>query len=389
MLNACDFNISEIAFKEQEEWTLNDHSLSHRTGGFFHVLGGVYSKKENLYLHQPQGAFNGLLVCKKENQIWILLHARVEPGNTGIVQYGPTMQSTPANYLRLHGGKKTPYIEYFFDFVPNTRLLSNSTQLDLGESYLHKTKTLHYVEVPTLLECAENMQWFTLDEILNENFTDYFYNTDLRSMLGVFDWSRYKNEKEYVNHTVKNVPSRHSSSQHRVKIKPIKDLQSFRTLEDKIISEDGQSGVQMCEVSCLGREVKNWYQPLIFYSNKSYFDLIFKVQDEKYYFLLSISKEPGVGEITTTSFAHYFEENEPTLEGASIKKTINQSEEGGRFFQSNSVYRIFQGRNEIEIGKNQFWVDKIEMKALLATSNCLSIQLRSMMSFFIPELNSR
>ena len=95
---------------------------------------------------------------KEEGNIYVLVQARIEPGNSRIGHFGPTIQSTPANYMRLHGGKSTPYLEYFFGCKPkDARVIGNSMQYDLGKRYYQKSKTLIYVEVPEFLETDENM----------------------------------------------------------------------------------------------------------------------------------------------------------------------------------------------------------------------------------------
>jgi len=87
------FSLHEIAVSDQEEWLLDKDVLRHRTGGFFNVCGykSDDTNEEHMVLFQPQGAFNGLIFSRHNDEIFVLIHARIEPGNTDICQYGPTI----------------------------------------------------------------------------------------------------------------------------------------------------------------------------------------------------------------------------------------------------------------------------------------------------------
>lgn len=75
------------------------------------------------------------------------------------MQFGPTVQATAANYTGLHGGAATPYIEYFIQFHPKTKILSDSSQTDLGERYLYKTKRAIVIEIAEMDEPLPSFYW--------------------------------------------------------------------------------------------------------------------------------------------------------------------------------------------------------------------------------------
>src|SRR5690606_2457060 len=168
-------------------------ALSHSSKGFVHVCGLQHqeTKEQKLVLFQPQSALTGLAIHRKENKVYILLQARIEPGNTNVGQYGPTIQSTPANYLRLHGGKTTACVDWFTQYQSEFRQLDSSMQFDLGERYFQKSKFHNYVEVDQPQIPDPSMIWASLDAIFAALNTDHFLNADLRSLLSVFDWSHY------------------------------------------------------------------------------------------------------------------------------------------------------------------------------------------------------
>jgi len=187
-----EFSMSKINFSDQNQWSVKNGALSHKTSGFFHVIGfSDPNGKEQLMLYQPQSALTGLAVCISDNTPYILLQARIEPGNVGIGQYGPTIQSTPANYLKLHGGNETSYLDLFYRYSTKSKPISTSVQLDLGARYFQKSKWHNYILTPELFETEPQMIWVPLQIIFNNINRDNYFNTDLRSLLAVFNWDKF------------------------------------------------------------------------------------------------------------------------------------------------------------------------------------------------------
>lgn len=180
-IEQSNFQLSETKISAQNQWQVQNGVLSHKSGGFFHVSGlkNKETEEENLVLFQPQSALTGLALCRCDETVYILLQARIEPGNTGIGQYGPTIQSTPANYLRLHGGKHTSYINLFSTFNSQVQVIDNTMQLDLGKRYFQKSKSHVYIEVNELIETEPSMIWVDLSTIVKALNLDNFLNADL------------------------------------------------------------------------------------------------------------------------------------------------------------------------------------------------------------------
>ena len=159
VLDSSQFELEKIRLVEQRQWSLAGGNLAHVSGGFFSVTGvrGRDGTSERLALYQPQNGITGLAICSISENVYVLLQLKIEPGNSGVAQYGPTIQCTPANYRKSHGGKSTPCVELFTEYRRGANLIANTVQLDLGERYFQKTKTHSYVQVPELLPTDENM----------------------------------------------------------------------------------------------------------------------------------------------------------------------------------------------------------------------------------------
>jgi dTDP-4-dehydro-6-deoxy-alpha-D-glucopyranose 2,3-dehydratase len=385
------FQMEPIAIADQSDWLIQDDCLSHKSGGFFSLCGYRDRQKdfEALVLFQPQGAFNGMAIHCQDDRVYLLLQARVEPGNSRVVQYGPTVQSTPANYLRLHGGKKTAYLEFFFEYRAGVKVLENSTQLDLGKRYFQKTKLLSYVQLEEMCQCEENTIWVPLDIVARAIDNDNFLNTDLRSMIGVFDWDGLIREPLTSNSNLTLPVKRQSKNSGG--LVSLKQLNQWE-LTDKGILPTGNvtTGAKLYKVTCTNREVAQWIQPLFTCEGTGLLSLYQRVKNGKKEFLLQKGKEFGVAGNTVylpSEIVYPGEEREVALPEGEVLIDLLQSEEGGRFLRNENRYQLIQIDEEVELGDEHIWVSIPEFKTLLATSNMVSIQLRCIASLLLPTLN--
>ena len=396
---ASRYELRRISLAEQDAWQLRDGALSHTGSGFFSVAGVRHYddlKDEHLMLYQPQSALTGLMICRREDVVYILLQARVEPGNTGIIQYGPTIQSTPANYLRLYGGRATSYIDHFTTFQRGTKLLTHSMQLDLGCRYFQKSKTHHYLEVDELIDCEEKMIWVSLEAISELLLDDNFLNADLRSLLAVFDWTSYLtgagiNHNFAVESDLASVVGDSRLAPGSYKLVPIDELQRWQVSDDGIAINRG-AGVGIYEFSCTNREVKAWTQPLYEVEREGLVQLVLREANGTLECLLSVGIEPGLStdhalypSYCRTPLRPLHPDSRP-YKGELIDSLV-QCDEGGRFFQNDSLYELRWATSDADAGGSQAWVDIPSLISLLRSSNRASFQLRCVASMLLPRMH--
>lgn len=385
-----EFDLQPIKLSAQQDWLVKDDALSHKSGGFFSLCGYRDRNFEALVLFQPQGAFNGMAIHVKQGRIYLLLQARVEPGNSGVVQYGPTVQSTPANYLRLHGGKKTAYLEFFFEYRAGVRVLENSTQLDLGKRYYQKTKILSYIQLETMCTCEENMIWVPLDIAAQTVGHDNFLNTDLRSMLGVFDWDSIVRDSRTVN-TTGNISFPLKQQSNSGGLVSLKQLDNWQ-LSDQGIDAVGDiaTAAKLYRVTSINREVAQWVQPLFLCPGTGLILLYQRSHNGKRQFLVRLGTEFGVSnsKVYLPSEIFYGDENiQVDIPEGKVLLDLVQSEEGGRFMQNENRYQLIEVEDEMQLDQEHVWLSISEFKTLLATSNLVSIQLRCIASLVLADLN--
>lgn len=392
-----NFFVERINFSDSLDWFFKDGALIHKSRGFFSIVGiEDEGKNQHLLMYQPQHAITGLLTSMIDGKRCYLIQARAEPGNINGIQFGPTVQSTPANYMRLHGGNTTPYLEWFIYNTRDVKVVSESTQLDFGERYLYKCKRLIIVELSVPVESHDNYVWISHDlfiEMLNEN---NLFNLDLRSLFSLLPWNYHAYEKIVINsNRIANVLNHFVPKSKNSFIIDLRNLSNW-DISDLSISEkiDRQNfSVSLYKITTKGREINNWVQPLI--SSHSFGKVILLYRKINGYMnvLVSINNEIGLSSgCAIFPTCYYYPGNAPrkSLEmineiieynNIDLISTVENSDEGGRFYQDVSYYELYKVDNQIKIiGNNLVWLNLKELYIFLNMSNIVSIQLRAAIS---------
>lgn len=392
IIDDAGFQLDTVSLHATGDWAIRNGALSHRTGGFFDVMGvQTDTGIEHLLMYQPQSALTGLALCRIDGNLHVLLQARIEPGNTGIGQWGPTIQSTPANFLALHGGKATPALELFYAFSRNALPIGTSVQLDLGERYFHKSKWHNYVLLNEPIPVAEHMAWVTWSTIRDVLDRDHCLNADLRSLLAVFNWDKLEQIEQHDS-----IPSSgellsalfHKRSQYAIDYQ----LADVSTLRDWEVTNAGIQprttsnliSTQMYYTSCGTREVKAWYQPMMSAPSRGRVTL----QVDGGYCLLQIRREIGIESGFVLTASEIINPGEPVPQSdEEVLTSFTQSDEGGRFDKHETTYRLVKGDRAKPTLEGMHWVPFAVLKQSLALSNVASFQLRCIASLLIPEMN--
>jgi dTDP-4-dehydro-6-deoxy-alpha-D-glucopyranose 2,3-dehydratase len=119
--SSIQFKAELIGLDEVRGWSRDPQgNVRHKTGQFFGVEGvriesgdlrEVASWDQPIYT-QPEGGILGLVARETTvHGVRFLLQAKAEPGNLGVLQLCPTIQSTWSNIRRAHAGKRPPMVE--------------------------------------------------------------------------------------------------------------------------------------------------------------------------------------------------------------------------------------------------------------------------------------
>ncbi len=394
MIENAGFRLERVSLNASDDWAIRSGALSHRTGGFFDVMGlEGDSGEEYLLMYQPQSALTGLALCRIKGKMHVLLQARIEPGNTGIGQWGPTIQSTPANFLALHGGNPTPALELFYTFSRSALPVGTSVQLDLGERYFQKSKWHNYVLLDEPIPTPGHMAWVSWDTIRKTLERDHCLNADLRSLLAVFNWNKLEHGEQKENTSVDNellneLFRRRSLYSVDYRIKSLTEMNDWSVSDAGILPSNKSNRISalLYHTSCGTREIKSWYQPMI--SAPSMGRVTLKIDDG--HCLLQVRREMGIegGYVITASEIINPGDPTPTTDEVVLSSFI-QSDEGGRFYKHETAYRLVQGDRSAPVAEGMNWVSFEVLKNFLALSNVASFQLRCIASLLLSEMNPK
>ncbi|MCV6598048.1 MAG: NDP-hexose 2,3-dehydratase family protein [Mangrovicoccus sp.] len=399
------FEIKQIPVAAaQGDWSLVDGAFQHRSRGFFSITcveepGGA----ERVGLYQPQGAVNGLYSAKRDGQRQFLVQARAEPGNVNIAQIGPSLQSTPANFLRFHGGRTSDFFGFFLQHDPDIRLLEEMTQLDLGKIYFLKTKRTIFAEGHGDVEVPDGFLWVSRDTFLEAVRESYTLNTDMRAFLSVLPWSADPSSGE-IGPVDKNLqkslaaeirPERIGALMQKlsrpqvrnIRFKPLDQLKNWRLTENGLeeIAPRQNIAAYFYQTQAQKREMKSWLQPMLTSQAVGDFGLLTRERHGVIEVYVRPHAEIGVasGHSLCPSWLFYPGEDlaypdwmVPHLEDVWL--STDESDEGGRFYHHKSRVSICRVNPDAPAGweSEDGWLRLSELQVFLRRSNTCSIQLR-------------
>ena len=300
-----------------------------------------------------------------DNERWFLLQARAEPGCLGEAQFGPTVQSTPANFMRAHGGAKTSYIDAFISFDPTISVIGDTTQLDLGKRYFFKSKRSILIETQAPESPRPAFVWATTQTICEAVLRSAFLNIDLRSILSIADWSVHAGSEELVPLSEVIRKSLEAAIRADVLGEVSTQLQRSTRAPSKFIALDAAENWRATEmgwterqriqgfsidffsVTASYREVGQWVQPLVNSCGEGRVILACREQKGVLEFLVRVVTEYGLASTCALapSFVRYPGEiGEPPAwlvePHGKIWCSTTESDEGGRFYRDASVYQV-------------------------------------------------
>ncbi len=343
--------IKKTEINKLNQWRFNNKKISHVKNNFFNIQAFRF-KKNNTKWYQPliiqkESGILGIIKKKINNHDFYLLQAKNEPGNIGGLQISPTVQATKSNYLRKHGGKKTPYIKFFKKKNKKNKIISKSLLSEQGTRFLEKFNNNILVETKEKFFKRKNFFWFSKDDIKKALNRKNLLNMDT---ISVFSSIIKKNSFDKPLNTIGFIKKKLTHFEKRNKIFKKKinfnNLVGWNVDKSKIFDINKKFfSIFFLSIIARQREVTKWDQPII--SDFSFSINCFitcKVKNTMHY-LLKISAEPGLKmpKFTTTICERNIQKNFikklPMMNFFSKKKTkldVIYSDEGGRFYKNES-----------------------------------------------------
>lgn len=406
--------VSKIPFYDSAEWTQKDGIITHRSGRFFQVAGMRYQQEgqddvsQPIIVQQEVGILGFVLRDHK-----LLAYAKVEPGNVGIVQLAPTCQATASNLERVHGGTLPLFGEWFTR--KNTKYHHNSLQSEQGMRFFRKQNRNILLDSHEQFPQTETHQWLKTDAVLELMKYDFFVNTDARSTLVCSPWDALVNRKPFTR-SANTFSSELEASFHKTGRQSIpalkKDMMELRRryssptliplneLTGWVVENYGLTPLDgkpfeifQISVHVEGRETPAWDQPIISSIGEGYVELVCGRINGLLHFLFTLQIEAGLFDMAELGPSLIVEPGTTISEntyssrpGATVLAECKQSDEGGRFFQDISIYRLIDIGNAFDPPKHGYWLTLAQTRQLLNEGGWITNEARSALSLLLSWL---
>lgn len=413
------FEVNEIPLKEASDWLFEDGSIRHKSHRFFNIVGVKFTDIDGQVTYLPlieQREIGTLgFIWRDTNSVpELLVHAKIEPGNVGIVQFAPSCQATESNADRVHGGDTPPYSDVFGN--SEVDIISSSLQSEQGSRFLGKLNRNVLASLRNDKHAKSDIhKWVTVDEVLNMLKVEYTLNTDTRSVLVCSDWEKLTGHKPFSLNDSTFSNELAVSYSHDGLFETVDVLQKrIKALRDRILPPTIVSLIELPNYYCNDygifpkknkpyaikyiavqtryREVKRWNQPIIESIGVGKVDLICARIDGILHFLFKPVIEPGLVYKVELSPSIVVEPGEGWIEEDTQEKKGKvliecwQSDEGGRFYHDKSLYRIIDVGSKYSVPEGWTWLTVKQIKALLKNGGWLTNEARSAISLLLTWL---
>ena len=184
-----------IGLDEVRDWSRDAQgNVRHKTGQFFGVEGvriesgdlrEVASWDQPIYT-QPEGGILGLVARETpDSGVQFLLYAKAEPGNVGVLQLSPSVQSTWSNIRRAHGGKLSPMLEVL-TAKSGVRIIYRAEHNEEGGRFWRKSNEniIVFVDDESVIESDMTMFcWASLGQIKELALIDNVLSPFVRTII--------------------------------------------------------------------------------------------------------------------------------------------------------------------------------------------------------------
>lgn len=402
-------------------YTADTGFIAHESGRFFSVEGLQVETQSPLedwgqpILNQPETGILGFLV-KEIDGIWhFLTQLKAEPGNRNGLQLSPTVQATRSNYAGVHGGRKVPYLEFFQD-PARRQVIADVRQSEQGTRFLRKRNRNMIVETSDSVEARDGFVWLTLGQLHRLLATEDLVNMDTRSVLACLplrDGSLSAGDTGFTTGLARSLapgcPELHplasvlswitearTHSEMRVHTVPLDTLADWEFAGGRISHRAGRHfDVIGVRVQAVGREVGQWYQPMIRSRAEGLLALLVTHVHGVLHVLMQVRAEPGLMDTvelaptvqcTPDHCAQLPPKQRPLFLdlvqdalAADIRFDTTLSDEGGRFYHTVSRHLVVETDWLPEPPGFQ-WLTLGQLEELAQHSYYLNMQARSLLA---------
>jgi len=420
ILEASRFSVERIKFSESDFWYFEDGFLRNRSKAFFSIVGLRYRyTPEEEFRYQPiilqkEIGIQGLIVSRIKNVPHILIQAKIEPGNQGIIQVAPALQATRSNYLAKHMGKVPDFLSEFMARTSD-QVMVDQLQSEQGTRFFEKQNRNMAIYLDSVREPDNELfAWVPIRTVLDLLSIDHMINSDANSILGALFLThgntlltdidfKYRDlahqlitgfsNKDLLS-SLQRITREKVDVFHEGEIISLFEMPGWEIHEGSVFSADGLFGVDQIKVHTKFREVAHWDQPIINSQNIGEIGLLLRKKENKWFALLQMRSEPGIfHRLELTTSVHLTDNNErdqifqeELLKVIKFESQDNQiytasfSEEGSRFFKDINTYRITITQKDFNLPERFFWAPVSILKSMIIHNHVFTNEARGMIA---------
>lgn len=386
-------------------WALADGRIRHASGRYFNIVGLEWPHDGALqrqpFIEQREIGTLGFIARPRGDSLDLLVHAKAEAGNVGIVQLAPTCQATASNHDRVHGGDFPPFSGYFDNVAGD--VLCDTLQSEQGSRFLGKLN--RNIFVVDDVDVGDSLhRWVSLELFKTLLLVDFLVNTDARSILCCMDWRRLSAHGGAGRGDFSRALRRSIDSEARPVIlqetdawldrlkqgapttghRPIEHLDGWGfDANGPVTMTDGKLALRHIRVHCATREAPEWDQPIIHAFEEQVVELLCRSRDGVLEFAFCPRWEPGLVRGAELGPTFFRRPTEPATSGV-IRACVRQSDEGGRFYRSTADYRIVEV-TAIADDDQFLWLRLSEVQAAMNAGN-FNNEARSALSVVLSQI---
>ncbi|MEU8265876.1 NDP-hexose 2,3-dehydratase family protein [Sphaerisporangium sp. NPDC049002] len=187
--STVEIQTERIPLNRLRRWRRTGGKISHETGRFFDVIGvsvaasGREVGRWTQPMIEPIGrGVIAFLVRKIGGVLHALVNARVEPGNTDVVELAPTVQYTPGNYDHLPPEARPLLLDEVLG-APRDRIRFDTILSEEGGRFYHARNRYLIVETDTDPAPGHpGFRWLTLHQLGELLRHSYYVNVQARTL---------------------------------------------------------------------------------------------------------------------------------------------------------------------------------------------------------------
>ncbi|MFD9941971.1 NDP-hexose 2,3-dehydratase family protein [Nonomuraea sp. NPDC059023] len=192
--STVDISTEPIPLNRLRQWRRDDGRISHDSGRFFDIIGVrvASSGREVSGWTQPMIEPVGtgviaFLVRRIGGVLHALVHARVEPGYTDVVELAPTVQCVPENYDHLPPAARPLFLDEVLDADPG-RIRFDTVLSEEGGRFYHARNRYLIVETgEDLAPGHPDFRWLAMHQVVELLRHSYYLNVQARTLSACLD----------------------------------------------------------------------------------------------------------------------------------------------------------------------------------------------------------